>query len=83
MAKLPDGLVFDRIIYVVDKRGVTVWPDDADHANTTEEQAKEAAQRLGGFVMPCQVFTRPPDPKEYRYIKVLPLASQETIWIPV
>jgi len=56
MAKLPDGVMFERVDYVVLDGNRVVWQEQADHGPTTKEQAEEAASRIGGVVMPCQVF---------------------------
>ena len=59
MAKLPDGVILERVDYVVLNGDRVVWPEQADFAHTTKEQAEEAALRIGGVVMPCQVFKMP------------------------
>ena len=61
MAKLPDGYVFDRVDYVVQKGDMVVWPKpkQLEQGTWTKKQAEKAALRLGGFVVPCQVLKMP------------------------
>lgn len=86
MAKLPDGLVFDRVDYVVMKGGLVVWPDPV--RATTKDEAEEAARSIkGGMVMRCQVYAskdgKGDASQERTFVKAQFLGEPDPLFIPV